>query len=214
MYVPRGWHWVGPIATVLGGFVIRQHYGAHWDVFALVQLPLTVIASEWGAYIWQAGVAYQNYITRSGSAPVEQPTGQVIDWNTGKPVEAPDGLEPVNRGMMTTPKQVYGQVVSLPRFDKVRHVAITLLRQKQQGFKVDLTEKKWVEKRGYIEKEKRVVNNWKFGREEFLREVIDPWKYHRVIDRAGDRKNAPYDVVNWQVIELYAQGEKLPPPPR
>lgn len=211
MYVPKPYHWVGPVLTVLGGFFIRTQYGAHWDVFAFVQLPLAVIAGEWGAYIWQAGTAYQRYVTRDGAQPVEPAEGKIINWHTGKPV---DGLEPLNREMMTTPVKAYSQVVPLPKFDKVRHVAITLLRQKQQGFKVDLTEKKWVEKRGYIEKEKRVVNNWKFGRDEFLREVIDPWKFHKAIERAGEWKTAPYDVTDWRVIELYAQGEKLPPPPR
>jgi hypothetical protein len=210
MYVPKQWHYMFPTSLVLTGFFIRQHFGAHWDVHFLVQLPLTVVAAEWGAYIWQAGVAYQKYVT-GGAQIVEPKSPEIIDWHSGKPV---DGLEPINRAMINTPAQVYNQVTPAPKFDKVRHVAITLIRQKQQGFKVDLTEKRWVEKRGYIEKEKRVVNNWKFGREEFLRDVIDPWKHHKAIERAGEWKSAPYDVTDWRVIELYAQGEKLPPPPR
>ena len=196
MYVPKGWHWLGPVATVLGGFFIRTQYGAHWDVFAFVQFPLAVVASEWGAYIWQAGTAYQKYVTQSGSAPVEPPKN-ILDWNTGKPVnEAPGELKPLIR-VDGKPHLAYSQTVASPKMDKVRYVAFTLIRQKQNGFKVDLTEKRW-------------VKNWKFSREEFVGDVIDPWKKHGVIARAGDRKNAPYDVLRWDAVQLVSQGEHLP----
>lgn len=198
MYVPKQYHYAFPTALVLAGFFIRTQYGAHWDVFAFVQLPLAVIAGEWGAYIWQAGTAYQNYVTRGGVQP-EPTTGKIIDWNTGKPIDdqpAADGLKPLIR-VDGKPHMAYSQVVSSPKMDKVRYVAFTLVRQKQNGFKVDLTEKRW-------------VKNWKFSREEFVNDVIDPWKKHGVIARAGDRKNAPYDVLRWDAVQLISQGEHLP----
>jgi hypothetical protein len=199
MYIPKGFHWAGPVLTVLTGFAVREHYGAHWDIFAFVQLPLAVIASEWGAYIWQAGTAYQNYLTRNPK-PAAEP-GPVLDWNTNKPVEnVSDGMRPLIR-VDGKPHIAYSQTVRSVKEDKVRYVAFTLIRQRDNGFPVDLTEKRW-------------VKNWKFSREEFLSDVIDPWKHHGAIARAGERRNAPYGVIRWDVIQLYAQGEKLPPPPR
>lgn len=195
MYIPKGWHWIGPVATVMGGFFVREHYGAHWDIFAFVQLPLAVIAGEWGAYIWQAGTSYQNYVTR-GAIP-EPASGPILDWNTLKPVDnQPAGLTPIIR-VDGKPHVAYNQVTTSPKMDKVRYVAFTLLRQKQNGFKVDLTEKRW-------------VKNWKFSREEFVNDVIDPWKKHGVIGRAGERRNAPYDVLRWDAVQLISQGEHLP----
>lgn len=198
MYVPKKWHWVFPPSLILAGFFIRTQYGAHWDVHLLVQLPLAVIAGEWGAYIWQAGTAYQRYVTRDGVQPEPVvPTGNILDWNTGKPVDdVPGGLKPLIR-VDGKPHMAYSKVVSSPKMDKVRYVAFTLVRQKQNGFKVDLTEKRW-------------VKNWKFSREEFVSDVIDPWKKHGVIARAGDRKNAPYDVLRWDAVQLISQGEHLP----
>jgi hypothetical protein len=197
MYIPKGYHWIGPTSLVLTGFFIRHNFGAHWDVFAFVQLPLSVIAAEWGAYIWQAGTAYQNYVTQGG-APPKPETSQVLDWNTGKPVEdtPPDGLRPIIR-VDGKPRVAYAQVATSPKMDKVRYVAFTLIRQKQNGFKVDLTEKRW-------------VKGWKFSREEFINDVIDPWQRHGVIGRAGERRNAPYDVLRWDAVQLISQGEHLP----
>ena len=203
LYVPKKWHWVFPPSLVLMGFYIRTQFGAHWDVHALVQLPLVVIAAEWGAYIWQAGVAYQKYVTRDGE-PLPEPVVKSVNWHNGEEVEplpvVTDGLRPLIR-VNGQPRIAYSQTTRSVKEDKVRFVAFTLIRQKQNGFPVDLTEKRW-------------VKNWKFSREEFLSDVIDPWKYHGIIARVGERKNAQYDVVRWEVIDLYAQGEKLPPPPR
>jgi hypothetical protein len=197
MYVPKQYHYAFPTALVLAGFLIRTQYGAHWDVFAFVQLPLSVIAAEWGAYIWQAGVTYQKYVTNGLPQPQAETSGTILDWNTGKPVEpVPGELQPIIR-VDGKPRVAYAQVTTSPKMDKVRYVAFTLIRQKQNGFKVDLTEKRW-------------VKNWKFSREEFVNDVIDPWKKHGVIARAGERRNAPYDVLRWEAVQLISQGEHLP----
>lgn len=189
MYIPKQFHYLFPTSLVLTGFFIRDHYGAHWDIFAFVQLPLAVIAGEWGAYLWQAGVAYQKYMTNdtSPSTPV-----------AAKPAEepTPEGLRPIIH-VDGKPRMAYAQVVRSVKEDKVRYVAFTLLRQKQNGFKVDLTEKRW-------------VKNWKFSREEFISDVIDPWQRHGVIARAGERRNAPYDVLRWDAVQIISQGEHLP----
>lgn len=199
MYIPRQWHYLFPTSLVLGGFLIRTQYGAHWDVFAFVQLPLAVVAAEWGAYLWKAGEAYQKYVTRDGAAE-SITTGRVEDWNTGREVEPlpgySNGLKPLIR-VDGKPHVSYNQVTTSPKMDKVRFVAFTLIRQKQNGFRVDLTEKRW-------------VKNWKFSRDEFINDVIDPWQKHGVIGRAGERRNAPYDVLRWDALQLISQGEHLP----
>ena len=146
---------------------------------------------------------YQGYVTQS--RPAVEP---LVNWHTGQVVEeVPSKAESKPKTNDFKPlirvdgKIAYAQIAIQPKFDKVRYVAFTLLRQHENGFRVDLTEKRW-------------VRNWKFSRDEFLGEVIDRWKYHNVIGRAGDRRNAPYDVMKWDAIRLEAQGNHLPPPPR
>lgn len=217
MYVPRQIHYLGPAALILFPFWVNRAFfggglnsdGSYW----LMQYALIQVAVEWGRYIGRAGEVYQKW--EAGETPEQS---QMINHNTGLPVEDVPSMgkfEPIKRDLMNTPETFTNNlVVPLPKFDKVRHVAVTLIRQNQQGFRVDLTEKKWVDKRGFVDKQKRTVSNWKFSRDEFLQSVIDPWVYHKAIARAGTRKNSPYDVIDWHVIQLYAQGEKLPPLPR
>jgi hypothetical protein len=195
MYIPKGFHWLGPVATVLTGFLIRQQIGGTWDVSVFVQLPLVVIASEWGAYIWQAGVAWQNYQT-STHAPHPHEAGVILDWNTGKPVDVPRVVPLNNDGQMQT--IALNQVVDMPKFDNERKVARTLIDQRNHNMDVDLTEAFWI-KRG----------NFGESRDKFVA-MKDKWTRLGVIYKVGERKNAKHDVKDWRLVRLIAQGQKLP----
>lgn len=206
MYVPRHWHFVMPVSAVLITFGINQGVlggGFHWDYALLVQLPIGAVAFHWGRFIDYAGVAYQNYVTRSGSESVVN--DRIINWHTGLPVDdvppggdpdfIPLGREPVH----TVP--TYNQVAPLPRFDKERYFAFTLVRMHENNFKIDMTETRW-------------VKNWKFSRGEFT-SMLDNWMRRGIIERESDKKNSGYAVMKWDPVKLIAQGNSLPsPPPR
>lgn len=198
MYVPKGFHWIGPTSLILGGFFIRTQYGAHWDVFAFVQLPLAVVAAEWGAYLWKAGEAYQRYVT--GTPQPEQPV-KAVDWNTGAEVEPlpvyDNGLKPMIR-VNGKPHVAYSQSVDLPKFDNERKVAKTLITQRNNNFSVDLTEEFWIKRGNFGESRDRFVA------------MKDKWVRHGVIYKVGERKNAPHDVKDWRKVRLIADGNPLP----
>ena len=182
VYIPRHYHWVFPVLLILGGYLIRQQIGGAWDVYVFVQFPLCLLAGEWGAYIWQAGVIYQRYVTQV-DARRELPL---------EPVHA-DDFKPLIR----VGGQAYTQVVASPKIDKERSFAVTLLRMHEYNpEQVDLTEEKWVKSK-------------KFIRAEFVA-MLDVWKKYGVIERAGERKNAPYIVQKWDAVRLIASGSPLP----
>jgi hypothetical protein len=196
MFVPKKWHWVLPPSMILVGFYIRTQYGAHWDVHLFVQVPLSVVAAELGAYLWQAGVAYQKYVT-GGAQIVEPKSPEIIDWNTGKPV---DGLEPINRAMINTPAQVYNHTSQRVVFDAERLFAKTLINMRNHNFKIRMDETYWIKEKRYSE-----------SREAFVG-MLEKWEYYGLSGReGGQNKRVPKD---WRKIRLVAQGEKLPPPPR
>jgi hypothetical protein len=198
VYIPRHWHWLGPVATVLGGFLIRTQYGAHWDVFAFVQLPLAVIAGEWGAYIWQAGSAYQNYITNA-SDPNPSPvrTGQILDWNTGKPVDPPSVVPFNDNGRKSV--IALNQTVTMPKLDPERRFARTLIDMRNGNLKVDLTEAFWIEN----------GNRYGAEREAFV-SMRDRWRKNAVIEKVGQGRTSPYQVIDWRKVRMVAGGTPLP----
>jgi hypothetical protein len=198
MYIPKHWHWIGPVATVMLGFYIRQNFGGYWDVYLLVQLPLATLAMEWGAYIWQAGVLYQRYITNA-PAPEKKPSDKLTDWHTGKPVEYGE-LQPIHREQIQDDKS-YTQVVEFPKFSLERRFAIDVLRmydfdpatQKH----VDMTEKRWV-----IEKKM-------FAQKPFANMKLR-WEHFGVIRRKTEHKNSKYLVAKREAVALIASGNSLP----
>jgi len=186
VYIPRAWHWTFPVGITLLGFSIRQHFGNGFDVYFTMTV-LHAIALMHSAYIWKAGELYQRYVTNLDSKYVVE---KVEDWNTGKLVDIPI--------TMNGQSIVYTQSVPVPKFDKERNFAVTLIRMYEYNpDTVDLTENKW-------------VKTGKFVRAEFVG-MLDKWRGHGIIDRAGDRKNAPYIVGRWEAVRLIAQGNPLPP---
>lgn len=181
MYIPKGWHWAFPVMTVLIGFSIHNKFPT-WDG-AFVLVVLSAIALEWGAYIWQAGVMYQGYLTqldvKYGTRPAEQ-------------AETTDELPPVKLNGYTN----FETVSTLPKFDKERSFAVTVLRMMEYNGKADLREERWVKTK-------------KFVRSEFVA-MLKVWESYGVIKREADRRNAPYVVANMEAVRIIAQGNPLP----
>jgi hypothetical protein len=185
---------------VLGGFFIRQQFGGTWDVSVFVQLPLVVIASEWGAYIWQAGTAYQNYITGTPAPKLPEPPTPLQDWNTGRIVDAAPKLVPLNvdgrAGLIAL-----NQVIDMPAFNVERNFAIDTLRmydfdpatQKH----VNLTEERWV------------AQKKKFSQKPFAN-LKKKWEHFGLLCRDGNHKRARFIVADRRKVALVASGNPLP----
>lgn len=184
MYVPRGWHFVGPVTVILVGFAIHEHYSRAWEVIMFINAPLAPIAWFWAKYIQEAGVVYQKYITRDGSPAKEDEQPKT---------EMSDGFVPLVRPIINA----NSQVVSLPKLDLERSFAIAVLRMHEfNPLKVNLTEEKW-------------VKSGKFSREPFL-VMLEKWKTHGIIDRKNGNKNSTYIVVKPEAVRLIAEGNPLP----
>lgn len=190
MYIPKHWHFaVSTFVALLGFYImhtIRKAYGFVTGEVWIVFFVLQFIAVVHVTYIYKMGLKYQAYITK-------EPVDQITNWHTGAIV---DTVPPVSV-VQTVP--VYNQVAPLPRFDKERYFAFTLVRMHENNFKVDMTETRW-------------VKNWKFSRGEFT-SMMDNWKLRGIIERESDKKNSPYAVAKWEAVKLIAQGERLPPLP-
>jgi hypothetical protein len=190
MYVPRHWHWTGPVGMVLIGFAIHKSYGGGWDVILFVMWPLLRISIEYAAYIHEAGVIYQKYITRGGAPEPEPEPEQPADPTLGP------GFIQTKRAQM----QVSAQVVAAPSFDMERQFAKTLIvmHDYKPGDKaVDLREETWKKPN-------------KFGTRDAYLQVRDKWERRGIIGRKGNKKNASFQVKDWRAVQLIADGNPLP----
>lgn len=188
MYIPRHHHWIGPTALVLTGFYIHEHVNPAWDVIVFVNMPMAVIALEWGAYIWQAGVAYQNYVTRGG-APA-----------SAKPAQTEAKLDPSFTPIVRALPEMKTQIVEAPKFDMERQFAKTLINMhdfKPNDEAVDLREETW----------KRPN---KFGSRDAYLLVRDNWERQGIVAKKDKRKNSRYVVKDWRAVQLIADGNPLP----
>jgi hypothetical protein len=192
MYTPKGWHWIGPVGTVLTGFLINQQVlggGFHWDYFVTVQLPLAAVASEWGAYIWQAGVVYQKFLT---GMDVKTDAPAVTATRVVPPIFV-DGKEVSKVQEMQT-------TVDMPLLSSERTVAKTLITQRNSNLPVVLTETYWIK-----------GNHFPDGQLKF-RAMLRKWQFNSAIAK-GISKTATYGVTDWRKIRLVSEGHALPPPP-
>lgn len=192
MVFRKGWHYLFPIGLSLAGFAVTRHYPSDWSVaafFWVMQYLGTIITTQ---YIIESVLA-QAYMTQLNSKYVhEKPREEeIVNWNTGKVVEP---LPPIK----VDGNVVYTQAVTLPKFDKERSFAVTLIRMYEfNPVGVDMTQAKW-------------VKTGKFVRAEFVG-MLDKWAGHGVIVRASEKKNAPYRVERWDAVRLIANGNPLPP---
>lgn len=202
MYIPRHWHWIAPFGAVLATFGINQQVfggGFHWDFFLTVQLPVAMIAREYGYFLSKAGVAYQNYITNASDPnPAPERKGQILDWNTGKPIDDSPSVVPFNnngrRGVIAL-----AQTVVAPRINAERKFARTLIDMRNGNLKVVLTEAYWIED----------GNRYGEEREKFVA-MRERWRKNGVIEKAGQGKTSPYQVIDWRKVRMVAEGHPLP----
>lgn len=190
MYVPKHYHWLAPFGAIITTFGINQQVlggGFHWDYALLVQLPISILACSYGIYLEKAGVAYQNYVT---GAPLPN----------AKPIEAQRTTVPLYvEGQPRT--MIYNQVTAKPVMDAERNVAKTLIDQRNHNLEINLKEEYWIKGGRFGESREAFAN------------MREKWMYHKIIERAGERKNAPFVVCDWRALRLVADGQKLPPPP-
>jgi hypothetical protein len=211
MYIPHHWHFFISLGISLLGFYIKQKLGNTYDV-VIVFLVIQYHAIMHTIYIVVAGNMYQAYVTQTNTrrAPETEP---LYDHNTGKiigevpvrnpvynpPAIANDGWRPLKLKKVEQP--VYSQVATLPRFDKERNFAVTMIRMYDYDpEQVDMTEAKW-------------VKPGKFVRAEFVA-MLENWEVHGVSGRANGKKNSKRVVKDWRKVRLIAQGNPLPPLPR
>ena len=183
MYIPRHHHWIFPPTILLTGFYIVQQFGKAWDTYFVLVLS-GFIAGVHSIFLWKGGLLYQEYAVH-----LHDP-----DYWKEEPKKQEHGLTLTN---------LNAQVVALPRFDKQRNFAVTLLRMREHGeASVNLTEDRW-------------VRTGKFTRDEFKKTILQPWEIHRLIERADvGRRNSPYAVRDWTGVRMVANGNPLPPLPR
>ena len=222
MYIPNKLHWVGPVSTILAGCAVQQglawmnHTPGQWswDVFLIVQLPLTRIAMYWADYINRAGIVYQEWEARPTTTAEQEGIIQAkaramadgyvqVGGNAGTVIERAHNVQKHT----ITPRMVENQYIAeTPAIDylrldikKICKRQLTLRDHPELGYPDgDYREKTWVVS-GILPRT-RLIN------------VVDTLKHNQGIDRKGEAKNSPYVTVNWNVIQLGAQGERLPLP--
>jgi hypothetical protein len=186
----RAWMVIAiPVGISLAGFIFDT-YGVV-TMFWIFQY-FAVVFAPW---LIGANLMYTAYVTKMPTS-IEQ----ITNWHTGAvvdetPVKSDPGFIPLARKLAPTVPVM--QVVSMPRFDKERNFAVTLIRMYEfDPDTVDMTQAKW-------------VKTGKFVRAEFVT-MLDNWKHYGLIVRASDKKNAPYRVDKWEAVRLIANGNPLP----
>lgn len=203
MYVPKHWHFVMPVSAVLLTFGINQQVlggGFHWDYALLVQVPIGAVAFHWGRFIDKAGVAYQYYVTGAPKPEPEPEKREILDWNTGKPVNDFPNLVPLNdngrQGLIAL-----NQVIDMPAFNAERNFAITTLRMYDfdpAGQKhVNLTEERWV------------AQKKQFSQKPFAN-MKKKWEHFGLLKRETANKKSRFIVADRRKVALVASGNPLP----
>ena len=187
MYIFKPWHQSFPLALTLIGFYIVQYYQQRntrtWDVDAVFLIFQFFAVSTYSAML-VAGLMYQRYMT-------DTDTPQIMPRR-----DEPEQLTPripINFGE----QHQYTQTLRTVTQRKDIQFAKTLLamRELEAGDKkVDLREDRWKDH---------------FGSREAYVEVRTRFEQAHGFSRKDARRNSPYIVSDWRVVELVAQGETL-----
>ena len=186
MYIPKHYHWIFPVAFFMAGFWIWQNVKPQTFDVIIAGGVLMLHGIIYSGYLYQVGVIYQNYICAV---------------NTPDPKPAPvvdNELTPMPEVKTYKPLAQFENVVALPKFDKERNFAVTLLRMHDNFPETDpdMTERKWVK------------TSKKFIREEFV-QMLHRWEARGIIERKTAAKNSPYVVRQWEAVRLIASGNPI-----
>ncbi len=184
MYIPEHWHAFMPFSILCAALYFEER---------VKQFSMGVTFIEIGALIsWAAleakGAMYQAYVTGRGKPKEPQP-------------EPEPALPSLGEGFILTKRaqmQTSAQVVEAPKINAEQKVAKTLIYQRNQNMKVDLTEDFWIKR-----------HNWEGTPEEF-RDMKARWVKQGVSYKTGTRKNAPHDIKDWKLCRMIADGHELP----
>lgn len=196
MYIPRHHHWAGPAALIAAGFAAQNYicitHGIRfaWDAAVLVQLPLDVAAVFYGAYLYRAGVIWQEFEK---------------EWNApgDKKQTAPAVTSvPYNDMGRRTVLQL-AQVTEALKISNEQKFYRALIDMRNGGLPVDMRESYWISP----------VNRYGESRDNFVAMKDDGVRFG-ALSRAGERKNAPHVVADWRKVRLKAGGYSLPRRPQ
>jgi len=185
MYIFKPWHQSIPLALTLGGFYIVQYFEQRdirtWDVDVVFTVFQFFAVITYSGMI-TAGLMYQRYMT-------DTDTPQIIHHE-------PEQLTPripINFGEQHQYTQTFQTVTQ--RKDIQFAKTLLAMRTLEDGDKkVDLREDRWKEH---------------FGSREAYVEVRSRFEQAHGFARKDARRNSPYIVSDWRVVELVAQGETL-----
>ena len=184
MYIFKPWHQSFPLALTMTGFYIAQYYQQRntrtWDVDAVFIIFQFFAVSTYSAML-VAGLMYQRYMT-------DTDTPQIMPRQD---VEIPHSIP--NLGEQHQYAQTFRTVTQ--RKDIQFAKTLLAMRALEEGDKkVDLREDRWKEH---------------FGSRELYVEVRTRFENAKGFRRKDARRNSPYIVSDWRVVELVAQGETL-----
>ena len=184
MYIFKPWHQSIPLALTLAGFYIVEYYKQRgerdWNIDVVFVVFQFFAVIVYAAEL-AAGLMYQRYMT-------DVDTPQII---TPQQTELPRSIP--NFGEQHQYAQTLHQVTAR----KDIQFAKTLLAMRtleDNDKKVDLREDRWKEH---------------FGSRDAYIQVRLRFENAKGFTRKDARRNSPYIVSDWRVVELVAQGETL-----
>lgn len=183
MYIFKPWHQSLPLALTMTGFYIAQYYQQSnertWDV-DVVFIVFQFFAVILYSAMLVAGLMYQRYMTDVDTPQIIQPQPTITH-------SIP------NMGELHQYTQTLHRVTA--RKDIQFAKTLLAMRTLEDGDKkVDLREDRWKEH---------------FGSRDAYIQVRSRFEQAHGFSRKDARRNSPYRVSDWRVVELVAQGETL-----
>lgn len=175
MYIPRPWQYWYTFGFMFIGLYLGQQLPPTYDVV------LAVVVCEVWALAGAVQISVDMAIYRGSRFEVTSPKAV-----------GPSAYTATKRNI----PQMFEQVVTVPKMDMERVVAIALLLMKDQGSKIDLTENKWVASK-------------KFTYDKFVA-FRQGWMDAGIIEWGSDAKNATPIVKDWQKVRMKAEGVPFP----
>lgn len=176
MYVPKNWHWFGPLLPVTANLYIMHNMTVSYDVALFVLAPLAIASASMSVFIGKAGEIWQRYEAgETVPAPrIEERQRIKTNFNSGELV-----LE---------------QVADLPVRTNGMNFCQTLIQQRNGNLEVNLTESYWIKGK-----------HWKGSRDTFVAYLSMLEKRNGIRRKSGGQTSG-YEPNDWRVIRLGAKG--------